>query len=485
MNPAPFFKPWRARLAPRRRRLTQPLRHLRHCTLGQIENRFDACIPDTLFAKATEGANSRDRIYTQRRTFWCFLWQALNPGCACREVVRQLQALFQLLGAAGVSEEDGAYIRARKRLPVRAFKQALAATAQAAVKQSPSPDGLQGRRLKVVDGSTVTLPDTQANQKAYPQVDNQKAGCGFPLMRVVVLFCLASGAILAMLQGNLHTAELRLFHRLMAGLSRGDIVLGDCGFGNFVVMALLQALGVDFIGRSARRVDGRRGRRLGNNDWLLVWAKGAKASAYLTAAEWAELPPQMTVRAVRGRVAVQGFRVREVTLVSTLLDARAYPAEELLRAYLRRWRLEMCLDDLKTTLGMEMLRCQRPAMVKKELLMHLIAHNLIRWTMGEAAREHEVELERISFKGTLDGLRQFSQAMSQARSAGQRRQLWALLLKTLAADQVPERPGRREPRAVKRKRNKYPRLNQPRRQFRDHPKRHERRRRAKLRRSLM
>ena len=466
------------------RGVAQSLRSLRHATLGQIENRFAAAIPDALFPKASEGTNSRDRIYTQHRTFWCFLWQCLNPDTACREVVRQLQALFLLFSAPSVSEEDGAYVRARKRLPSHALKDVLAATAKAAAPRTSDPGWLQGRRLKVVDGSTVTLPDSKANQKAYPQVDNQKAGCGFPLMRVVVLFCLASGVILAMRQADRRTAELRLFHQLMADLSRGDIVLGDRGFGNFVVMALLKALGVDFIGRSARRVDGRRGQRLGRNDWLLVWSKGTKASAFLTAAEWAGLPAQMTVRAVRGRVTVKGFRVREVTLVTTLLDARAYPAEQLLRAYLRRWRLEMCLDDLKTTLGMEMLRCQSPAMVEKELLMHLIGHNLIRWTMGQAAREHEVELERISFKGTLDALRQFSQAMSQARRSRQRRQLWALLLRTLAADLVPERPGRQEPRAVKRKRNKYPRLNQPRHQFRDRPKRHERRRRAKMRRAL-
>jgi hypothetical protein len=179
----------------------------------------------------------------------------------------------------------------------------------------------------------------------------------------------------------------------------------------------------------------------------------------------------MTVRLVRGSLYCKGFRVRQVTLVTTLLDPQLYPAREILQAYLRRWRLEMCLDDLKTTLEMEMLRGRTPEMVQREVYAHLIAHNLIRYTMAQAATQQTVNLERISFKGTLDALRQFTQAMSQARTKSKRRQLWTKLLETLAADLVPERPGRSEPRAVKRVKTKYPRLSAPRRQFRDRPKR--------------
>jgi hypothetical protein len=161
--------------------------------------------------------------------------------------------------------------------------------------------------------------------------------------------------------------------------------------------------------------------------------------------------------------------VRQVTLVTTLLDPQLYPAQEILQAYLRRWRLEMCLDDLKTTLEMEMLRSRSPEMVQREVYAHLIAHNLIRYTMAQAATEQTVPLARISFKGTLNALRQFTHAMSQARTQKKRRQLWTQLLATLAADLVPERPDRREPRAVKRVKKKYPRLIVPRHQYRDLP----------------
>jgi hypothetical protein len=190
----------------------------------------------------------------------------------------------------------------------------------------------------------------------------------------------------------------------------------------------------------------------------------------------------MTLRAVKGRCYQKGFRVRQVTLVTTLLDPQLYPTQEILQAYARRWRLEMCLDDLKTTLKMEMLRSRSPEMAQKEIYLRLIAHNLIRCTMAQAAIEHSVALERISFKGSLDALRQFSQAIARARSNKKRRQLWSELLATLAVDLVPERPGRREPRAVKRKKTKYPRLSRPRHQYRDRPKRHVRRKIARLRR---
>jgi hypothetical protein len=482
MKRTPFFPAWRARLAPAGSRLAPALNTLRSFTLSKLEDHFAGALPASLFLKATSKENSRDRLYTQQRTFWCFLWQCLTPQTSCRQVVRQVQALFTLWAGPWVSQEDGAYCRARLRLPAALLPQALAATARAVQRRAPSGDFLQARPVRVMDGSSVTMPDSPANQKAYPKVQSTYDGGGFPMLRLVVLFCLTSGAIVSMLSGNLLTSELCLLHQMLAQFKAGDIALGDRGFGNYVVVGLLRALQVDFIGRSARRVDGRRRqRRLGRNDWLVRWRRSPNASAVLSPKQWDQLPKELTVRIVRGSLWQPGFRVRQVTLVTTLLDPALYPAEQILRAYARRWRLEMCLDDLKTTLGMEMLRCQSPAMVQKEVYLHLIAHNLIRLLLAQAASVHPVSRERMSFKGALDALRQFSQALCQARSRSKRGQLWDELLRTLAADLLPERPGRREPRAVKRQKNKYPRLDRPRDKFRDHPKRHVRRQRSRLR----
>ena len=360
----------------------------------------------------------------------------------------------------------------------------MRATARAADQLAPALRWLQGHPLKVVDGSTLTLQDTPKNRAAYPP-----NACGdtptFPLLRWVALFSLLSGAIVAVAPGPWGVSELALLHRLAAELAAGDILIGDRGFGSYPVIAWLKhLLGVDFVGRTTRRMDGRcRLKRLGRNDWLVRWHKTPSCvSPWLDQCQRAALPAEMTLRVVKGSCHQKGFRVRRVTVVTTLLDPALYPASEILQAYLRRWRLEMCLDDLKTSLQMEFLRGRSPQMIHKEMYSHLIAHNWLRCTLAQAASEHQVPLDRLSFKGSLDALRHFTHAMARARSKTIRQQLWGLLLQTLAWDLVPERPGRREPRAVKRKKHKYPRLNKPRHRFQDHPKRNARIKNARLRR---
>jgi len=232
-------------------------------------------------------------------------------------------------------------------------------------------------------------------------------------------------------------------------------------------LAGLPPQGVDVVARlhQARKVDFRKANRLGKRDGLFVWTKGCQQSKILSASEWALLPAQITVRIIRFSATIRGFRNRRITLVTTLLDAKLYPAQELVALYARRWRLELCLRDLKTTMGMEELRCQTPDMAEKELLAYLVAHNLVRCLIAEAVATYQVELERVSFKGSLDALRQYSNAISQARNQKMRDQLWEDLLLNLARDLVPCRPNREEPRAVKRRPKPYPLLNRPRRKF--------------------
>jgi hypothetical protein len=400
----------------------------------------------------------------------------LKPRTACREVVRQVQALACLQDRESVDENASAYIQARQRLPQQCLERVLAATAQAAQRRAPLSPRLQGRPVKVVDGSSVQLPDTAANQKQYPQPSGQKPGCGFPVLKLLVLFSLASGALLDVVLGNLHQHDLRLFHRLWDGLKAGDILLGDRAYGDYVTLAGLPRQGVDVVARlhQRRKVDFRRANRLGHQDGVFTWRKGCRQSTILTPAQWAALPEQIQVRIVRFSAACRGFRTQHITLVTTLLDAQLYPAAELIALYLRRWRIELCLRDVKTTLGLEQLRCQSPAMVRKELLAGLIAHNLIRCVMAQAAREHDAELERLSFKGAVDALRQYSAVLAQAPTHRLKRKLWQNLLRTLACDRVPLRPGRTEPRAVKRRPKPYPLLNRPRRKFVELPHRNSR-----------
>lgn len=469
----PLFPALRARLAALGRRTAG---HLRQTTLEQLARHLVELIPVHLLSSADEGPNSRERLFTLRLTCECFLWQMLKPRTACREVVRQVQALACWQGKGSVDENASAYIQARQRLPQECLERILAATAQAAERRAISTTVLQGRPVKVVDGSSVQLPDTADNQKQYPQPSGQKPGCGFPVMKLVVLFSLASGALLDVVLGSLHQHDLRLFQRLWDCLKAGDILLGDRAYGDYVTLASLPRQGVDAVARlhQARKVDFRRAKRLGHQDGVFLWRKGCQQSTILTPEQWAALPDQIEVRILRFTAACRGFRTQRLTLVTTLLDPQQYPAAELVALYLRRWRIELCLRDVKTTLGLERLRCQSPAMVRKELLAGLIAHNLIRCVMAEAAQVYEAELERLSFKGAVDALRQYSAVLEQARTNRLKRKLWQDLLRTLACDLVPLRPGRTEPRAVKRRPKPFPLLNRPRRKFVELPHRNSR-----------
>jgi hypothetical protein len=460
----PFFPAFRPRLAA----LGQRAQARRPTTMVQLQHYLGNFLPLGLLAEEEAGPGSRDRIFNLRLTFECFLWQLLKPKTSCREVVRQVQALFRLQGRAEeVSASDSAFIQARLRLPKDRLERALTATAQAARQRAPTSRQLGGRPVKVVDGSTTQLPDTVENQKRYPQSRTQKPGCGFPVLRFVVLFCLNSGVIFQVAYHSLRSHDLRLFRQLWDDLKKGDIVLGDRAFGDYTTLAGLPRRGVDVVARlhARRKVDFRKANRLAKNDGLFLWRKGAQQSSILDAQEWELLPEETTVRIIRFTTVVRGFRGRRITLVTTLLDAKVYPATELMSLYARRWHLELCLRDLKTTLGLEQLRCKSPDMAEKELLAYLIVHNLIRCIMAETLVCHEVALERLSFKGTVDALRQYSAAIAQAKSERMRHQLWDDLLFSLARDLVPDRPHRREPRAVKRRPKPYPLLNQPRRKF--------------------
>ena len=459
----PSVPAWRARFS---LRPATTYAGLRRCTLAQLEARFLpflAGLPDL----GPERASARERPYSIRRTWWCFLWQMLGLNVPCREVVRQLQAMFVLEGRPEVDGGTSAYCQARARLPATLLTAALHVSAQAASTRVAPSAALQGRVVKMLDGSTFVVPDTPPNQAAYPQSKSQAPGCGFPLVNLLAVWDARGATIGDVELGHQHDSELRLLHQLAPRLAPQDIVVYDRALGHYVGCALLRARHLDLISRvHTRRIDWRQGHRLGRDERLVTWHKSQHPPPYLPAEEWAALPQEITVRILRVRVQQKGFRVRTLMLVTTLLDAVAYPAAEIIEAYRRRWRLEMCLDDLKTTLGLDTLRCLSPAMVHRELLMLLVAHNLVRTVMAQAATAHAVPLDRLSFTGALVTMRHFCAASAQTARPRMRHLLWSALLRIIAADLIPRRPNRWEPRAVKRRPKSYPRLNRPRHQYR-------------------
>jgi len=463
MPNTPFFPAWRARLA----NLGRHVHHLQQHSLVQLDGLLAPLLPAGVLAQADQGPNSRERIYPVRRTFFGFLYQVLNPQCACREIVRQILALRTLDSAADTAQPGtSAFCQARHRLPNDILARIRSALAEHADRVG---ERWQGFCVKVIDGTGVSAPDTPENQRRYPQPAGQKPGCGFPFLKLVGVFSLASGALLDYAKGNQHQHELGLLQKLLATFRAGDLVLADRGFSSYALMALLWQRKVLCLFRlhHARNSDFRQGQRLGKHDRLLVWTKpdNWQRPRFIPQYLWQRLPKTLTVRMVRFALQRPGYRTKSVTMITTLLDPERYPPAELAQLYARRWRIELWFRDIKTSMGMETLRCQSPAMLHKELERFFIAYNFIRCLMAEAAQTYHVELQRLSFKGTVDTLRQFSTAIAQARSRKQKDQLFGRLLELIATDQVPERPGRREPRAVKRRPKPYQKLNRPRHQM--------------------
>jgi hypothetical protein len=453
----PFFPPLRSRLAALGRRVQR----LRQHSLCQLERLTGPLLPPGLLAQADEGPNSRDRIFSLRRTFFGFLHQVLKPQTPCREIVRQIQALFALQDGVRPDEDNSGYCQARKRLPLDTLQRLRVGVAAAAEKTAQLWHGL---RPKVIDGTTLSMPDTQKNQRAYPQSRNQKPGCGFPLMKLVGVFSLATGVLLDYAKGNKHQSELRLLKGLLDPFKAGDLAVADRGFCTYVLLALLLQRGTHSLMRlhQSRSSDLRKGRRLGKNDRLFTWRKPTRRPPWLPQSWWNKIPQQLTVRVLRFPLPSRGHRPESVTLLTTLLDAQEYPPQAIAQLYLRRWKVELWFRDIKTSMGMEVLRCKSPQMVHKELEMFFIAYNIIRCFMVQAATTNDVELDRISFKGTVDSVRQFSMAIAQARSKKKQDRLIVELLEVIARDQVPDRPDRKEPRVLKRRPKPYQRLNRPR-----------------------
>lgn len=326
----PFFPAFRARLAA----LGPRVHPLRQQSLMHLEQLFAPFFPAWLLAQADEGPNSRERIYSVRRLFWGFLYQVLNPTCPCREIVRQIPALFRLHNLGPVEDGTGGYCTARGRLRLDTLQRIRHAVATHAPKALPlDQSAWHGLHPKVIDGTTVSLPDTPKNQRAYPQSRSPKPGCGFPLLRLVGVFSLVSGVLLDYAKGNKHHHELALLQQLLHLFQPRDLAIADRGFSSYGLIALLRLRGVASLFRlhQARPADLRQGRRLGKNDRLVTWPKPWLKPRYLPNTLWKRIPSELTVRMVRFQLQVPGYRPKSVTLVTTLLDPQLYPAEDLAR----------------------------------------------------------------------------------------------------------------------------------------------------------
>jgi len=414
---------------------------------------------------AEEQAPKRDCLYSPLVTLWTFLSQTLCTDHSCRQAVARLRAFLTADGQRPCAAETGPYCKARQKLPENVCARLACDAGHALHQRVRDRKLLKGRPVKLVDGATVSMPDTAANQAEYPQSRSQKPGLGFPIARVVALLSLASGAVLDLAVGRYagkNTGETALFRQLWRSLFPGDVVVGDRYFASYWDLVLLAMCGVDSVYRQHQlRLSARlRVRRLGSGDWLLRLPKPQRPP-WIDRESYQRIPGELLVREVSFRVRIRGWRVRQLTLVTTLCDADLYPLEELARVYHARWQAEVDLRSIKITMQMDVLRCKTPDMVRKEIWMHLLAYNLIRTVMAEAAERANMGPREVSFKGALQTLSAYRPLVERATPA-QLPALYEDLLTAIASHVVGNRPNRYEPRAIKRRPKPHPLLTKPR-----------------------
>jgi hypothetical protein len=409
-----------------------------------------------------------DRIFSPLITLWVFLGQVLSADHSCRAAVARLLAHRLAQGQSPCSAETGAYCQARKRLPESFFSDVARHTGRA-LDAKVEPQWLwKRRRVYIYDGSSISMPDTPKNQRDYPQPDTQKPGLGFPLARIAAVFSLACGAVLDVgicRYAGKGQSELGMLRTLWNLFLPGDVLLADRLMCAWTEMVMLKQRGVDCVSHltSHRVADFRRGKRLGSGDHLVKWAKPGKPRSI----DWKTydaLPEFLMVRECRIRVEQPGFRVQCLIVATTLLEVDTFTKDDLANLYRARWQAELNLRSLKETMQMRVLRCKTPELVRKELWTHILAYNLIRTIIAQAASKHGLEPRSISFKGTVQTLEAFQPliALQGEDNAEFRRTIYEQVLDAIATHRVADRPDRYEPRLRKRRPKHYGFLRKPR-----------------------
>jgi hypothetical protein len=441
-------------------------RHFLGSFLQDDGARFRAVLTQEQIEQAAQQQNlsfgaGHDDIYTVPLTLWAFVTQVVAEQKSCVAAVARVLALLTALGRTVCDAGTGAYCKARAKLTELFMRRLACDVGRQLEDMTPTAWRWHDRRVVLVDGSTLSMPDTPANQKAYPQSRSQKRGVGFPILRWVALVGLATGVVLdsafAPYRGK-QTGETALLRAMLDSLRKGDIVVADRYYCSYWMVALLLAHGVDVVFRQhqLRRTDFRRGWRLGRNDHVVAWHKPQRPQ-WMDQATYAALPPTLHLREVRGQVATPGCRIKQLVVTTTLRDDEIYPSAKILDLYHQRWHAESDLRSIKTMMKMDILRCKTPAMVRKEIWAHLLAYNLIRKVMAQAAEQHHTTPRQLSFAGAMQILNEF-RALLLHGSAAELPEVTRRLLAAIARHRVGNRPNRYEPRKIKRRPKGYSRL---------------------------
>jgi hypothetical protein len=430
---------------------------------------FKELLPESAIKQAISELKIKykKRLFDPFVTLWAFLTQVLDSDKTCHNAVSKIVAHLAEQEVEVPSTDTSAYCQARARLPENLLEKLFNSSAQNLEKEVSQEKLWCGRNVKVIDGSTVSMPDTQENQKEYPQPSSQKEGCGFPIAKIGVIFSLVTGAAIALCIDVLNTHDIKLARKLYSFLNPNDVLLGDRAFCAYADMFAIKQLGCDAVFRKhqSRTTTMQKGKIVGDCDKLVTWYKPKRCPKGLSLDEFLALPPSITVREIYYYIVIPGFRSGRVSLITTLLDQASYPTLEIVGLYYKRWDVELDLRHLKTTLGMDVLRCKTPSMIRKEIHVYLLAYNLLRSLMWQAGNTYNTPPLRLSLQGTRHHLLNFIPKLEPANSK-KRQKLYRSLLKVIVHKTVPDRPARTEPRAKKRRPKAYPVMTKPRNQLR-------------------
>jgi putative transposase len=431
-------------------------------------------LPERLITQAADAAGidldaSDATIYTPALTLWTYLAQVVSGNGTCVAAVARLMVLLLALGRAPCAAHTGAYCKARAKLVVPWLGRLTYDVGNATEDAAPAAWRCLGRRALLVDGFEVTAEDTPANQAVYPQPATQQPGLGFATIRVVVLLTLATASLVGTAWGphrGKETGETALFRQLLDLLRANDLVVADRYYCSYWMIALLVGQGVDVAFRlhQLRHYDFRRGQRLGRDDHRVEWLKPQRPD-WMSKEFYAQIPETLTVREVRFRVTQPGYRSEEIIVATTLVDADQYSKAMIADIYHQRWHVEIDIRAIKQTLSLSHIYCKSPGMIDRHLWVTFLGYNLIRKVMAAAACLHGLCPRQLSFAGALQILEAFRWLILWSEGT-QQLEVVAVVLAALAAHQVGHRPGRVEPRRVKRRHDKYQQLGKPRPQAR-------------------
>jgi hypothetical protein len=424
---------------------------------------FHDILSSETIAKQINEVEYRERynFYPPDVTLWAFLSQVLDEDHSLEAAVARVIAFHLSQGREeDISSNTAAYSKARSKLPEEVISNLVRESGKQMEENLPK-DWLWNNlhHLKLIDGSTISMPDTRENQAIYPQPDSQKEGVGFPIARIVTVISCATGAVLDLAVGpysGKETGEHALLRQLMHAFKKGDVVLGDCYYASFFLIAMLAKIGVNVIFpmHAARNCDFRVGKRLGKKDHMVEWLKPAKPD-WMDQETYDNMPSRLSIREVAIKSTRKGYRAKSRIIVTTFLDPAYVSRNDLGLLYSYRWWVELDLRSIKETLQMDILRGKTPEMVRKEIWVHLLAYNMIRKTMAQAACLHNKKPRELSFKLALHVIKSFRESGIFSES---NEKIYGALLKAIVQKKVGNRPGRQEPRRVKRRPKAFPRL---------------------------